>query len=416
MVLRLVVAVALLGGLLVGVGVASAHVAPPQPPDPTVELADEEISHGDSLAVTVTLENREWESTEATVTVDVAGQVVENTTVTVPERSSATVSVETTPPEGVQNVTATVTDERGTDTDRTIAYVGDVEVDALSFDPAPSVAAADDRFVSELEATYGTGASRSDVLEDVPVTIDGEPTERIDQYDGDPPSEPFLIGRILGIHAGEYTDGDPTSITMEASYRGQTATHELSFVDPETATLEVDPAPPVAGEPSAVTASVVGPDGERIELPESALRVPANRTLVAAEPGPILLESSYHGIEVIEEIEAVSPTAELEIDAPGSLPPDETAGIAVEATDRDDETNEITHAATITIENESVLGVEDGQLVGLEPGKTTITAEYEWQTATATVTVEPADGLPGPPVALVALTVGIGVLAVRRWG
>lgn len=420
--MRLALVAVLLLCALGGVTIASASTVPAPSTEVTVEVAETKLEPGDSLEITVEVSYGTSFAAQynysGNQTVDVlatlGGEPLENTTRTVHGGTTETVEIsEPMPEEGAEELVVEIEHDQGTETFEEDVVVGEPEIERFEFDDTSTVFSTEEWWIANIEVTYTDGPTVGVDHERASVTVDGETPSEPDRVD--PEEVPIAGGSSIGYHA----DGEPTVVTLEAAYRGKSASEEVLFTDEVALTLDEDHLE--VGEETTVTATAATPDGEHVSITDEVALEGVGVATVdgdvvsAVRPGEGDVLFEHHGLSAETSLDAVSPTAHLEIELPESVAPNETAPLAVEATDRDGETREITHGAAVEIENESVLGVEDGQLVGLTPGETTITATYEWQTANATVTVAESDGLPGPVPAVVALALALGALAARRW-
>lgn len=413
----------LLGGLLAGVLTAGGAMASLTDDteahsflsaDP--ELAEDHVDPGETVVVDVELFDYgdNYESVSLALAVD--GTPVHNETVSLAEEGSVRLEWVTPTEPTVADLHLEVSVENRTSIEPVgLVTVGEPDVDTLELE-VPNWLLADDLTEFFWSGEKGIEATIDGETYDVEaiadITADGESIDSVDAWEAADPEDTVTIEAVALGASTEATvpvvdDPDDLDVTLEEEpvYAGQ----EVGFWIGPAGTTESLHAPRLDTSNDTV-ATVEDPpreNGEPTGPPSLKAGAPGETNITVGGP-TVLVEPLTFPVTV----EPSPPELEIE---PGTdeLGVGETTSVGVYATQPDGEIEEVTLPVQLDIANESVLGYEDGKLVGLEPGETVLTAAYEWQEATTMVVVEESpDGLSGPAFPVVAMAVLVGALAV----
>lgn len=417
----------ILAGLLLSTGLAVA-IPPPPPPEPlepeisvVPEELGQDIEPGEPVDVYVSIENTERSSRTVHLEVALEDTVLTETTRTVPEGETELVEVQPTVDNvSAKTLTATATDEEGTASDEHRLFVGDPAIESLDyqlstdleepqFSEAPSVASLSNVSVFNLEASWEGPLTEDALFDRVDVYVDSEPA---DPWLGEQTLDsPIVSDGYLVFDPAEYLEGEPGTVTLETTYQNETAVHDVTYVHEDALSIDGPDETETVGFDTPISVLATGPDGQDIDLTHEAAMEVENPTvarvegdrLVTEQPGVTNLSTSHFGLEAATSIEAVPPDEELEVDVPETMTTGETATYTVAVPGGD----EVTESASISVRNESVLEIADGELTAIAPGETEVAVTYEWRSVTTTVQVTEDNGIPVPAlVPLLALLLG----------
>ena len=185
---------------------------------------------------------------------------------------------------------------------------------------------------------------------------------------------------------------------MRASYRGQTATEEVTVTAAEVTGLtlsvpdeiEVDESVSATveaelsnGETTTVT------DTAEIRTESDALSVDGS-TLTGVNTGSATVTASYNGQEATAEVVVTGPAVEsLSLSVPDEVELGATAAVTVEATLSNGESTTVTNAATIEVASGDI-SVDGSTITGEGTGPAAVRASYSGQQTTAALSVVPA--------------------------
>ena len=422
-------------GLLLSTGLAVA-IPPPPPPEPlepeiyvVPEDLGQTIEPGEPFDVYVSIENTERSSRTVDLEVALEDTVLTETTRTVSQGETELVEVQTSVDNvSAKTLTATATDEEGTTSDEHRLLVGDPALESLGFQmstdleypqfsEAPSVASIWNVSMFDLEASWEGPLTEDGLFDRVDVYVDSEPADP--WLGGQTLDSPVVSDGYLVFDPAEYLEGEPGTVTLEATYQNETAVQDVTYVEEDALTIDGPDETETVGFDTSISVLATGPDGQDIDLTDEAAVEVENTTvarveedrLVLERPGVTTLSTSHFGLEANTSIEAVPPEEELEVGVPETMTPDETATYTVAVPGGD----EVTESASIAVGNESVLEIADEELTALAPGETEVTVTYEWRSVTTTVQVAEDNGMPVPVlVPLLALMLGSVAYFYRR--
>lgn len=364
------------------------------------ELDEERVDPGESVVVDVEL-TVHGDFGDVPMALSADGTTVVNETVDVEETDSMELSWETPEEPAIVDVDLEVHVQNRTFVEPVgQVVIGEPVVDDLAIAVPSWLPAGDVRDY----VTTDTG---------IEATVDGEtvPVEELATISANG-TEIDRVADWPSVDHGE-------TVTLEASFLGETTTATVPVVDdPAALEMHITDDRLYAGAETTIT---IGPAENEEPAPEPRNIRSTNESIATVDyptitghlPGEVnvtIQPSPPFGDSYEWPITVEPSPVELTIE-PGTdeLAVGETTTVGVHATTVAGDTEEVTFPAELTIENETVLGYDDGQLVGLEPGETELLADYEWRTTNVTIVVEPAeDGLPGPGILLVATCVVLG--------
>ena len=135
-------------------------------------------------------------------------------------------------------------------------------------------------------------------------------------------------------------------------------------------------------------------DDAEITVEDEAIATVANEEITADDHGETILSAEYEGVEEELTIEVPIQAESIEVDIEDTtVASGTTQEFTVTAELSNDRFEEVTDEVDVTVEEDDIIEVGDGEIEGSNPGETTLSLEYEEfdEVLTITVPVESLD-------------------------